>query len=221
MATTGSGRDLRAAIWVVEDSVVYRETIADVLNATDRYRCAAQFGDVESMRVALTDRHAPPKLVLMDLSLPGQNGIDGVKAIRATHPLLPVVMLTVHQSNDRIFEAICAGASGYLLKSASQDDLVRAIDSVMDGGAAMDGQIARRVLQMFAGLATPRADYRLTEREQEILQHLVDGATKVMIAERLGLSPHTIDGRIRTIYSKLHVHNRSGAVSKAVRERLV
>ena len=130
-------------------------------------------------------------------------------------------MLTVNQSNDRIFEAICAGASGYMLKSDTSDDILRGIATAIDGGAAIDGQIARRVLEMFSRMATPKADYGLSQREREILELLVAGQTKQRIAVHLQLSPHTIDGHVRNIYSKLHVNNRSGAVAKAVKENLL
>lgn len=130
-------------------------------------------------------------------------------------------MLTVHQDTDTIFQAVCAGASGYLLKTATPEAIVAAIDEVRAGGAAMDAQIARRVLRLFAALAAPAADYGLSDRETEILNLLVDGLTKHQIAERICLSPHTVDGHIRNIYGKLHVHNRSEVVAKALRERLV
>ena len=130
-------------------------------------------------------------------------------------------MLTVHQSNERIFEAIRAGASGYLLKSASREEILHGIDDVLAGGGAMDAQIARRVLEMFARMGSRHADYGLSDREQQILRSLVDGFTKGAIAEDLELSPHTIDGHVRNIYMKLHVNNRSGAVAKALRENLL
>lgn len=221
MHSPSRAADLRAAVWVVEDSPVYRQTIAELLDQGARYRCGRHFGDAEEMLEALADGRELPRLLLMDLALPGMSGIEAVRCVRRKKPTIPVVMLTVHQSNDRIFEAICAGASGYLLKSSSRDDLIDGIESVLDGGAAMDAQIARRVLEMFARMATPQADYGLSDREREILQHLVDGATKGMIAERLSLSPHTIDGHVRNIYAKLHVNNRSGAVAKALREHLL
>jgi DNA-binding NarL/FixJ family response regulator len=130
-------------------------------------------------------------------------------------------MLTVHQSNDRIFEAVCAGASGYLLKSAAGPEILDAVERVLDGGAVMDAQIARRVLEMFARFGGPSVDYGLSDRERQILQLLVDGLTKQHIATQLELSPHTVDGHVRNIYMKLHVNNRSGAVAKALRERLL
>lgn len=222
MSPTGSKRhDDRAPVWVVEDSALYRDTLADLIEQSDRLRCARVFADGESALAALDEAKVLPHLILMDLALPGKSGVECTRAIRARSASIPVVMLTVHQSNDRIFEAICAGASGYLLKSETRDELLRALEVALDGGAAMDAQIARRVLEMFSRMAKPHADYGLSQREREILQLLVEGRTKNQVAERLGLSPHTIDGHVRSIYMKLHVNSRGGAVAKAVRERLI
>jgi DNA-binding NarL/FixJ family response regulator len=213
--------DHRTAVWVVEDSPLFRETLCGLIDGSERVRCARTFADATSALAALAEGRELPRLILMDLALPGMNGIECTRAVRRHHPSIPVVMLTVHQSNDDIFKAICAGASGYLLKSATRDDILRAIENVLDGGGAMDRQIARRVLDMFSRMATPQADYGLTDREREILHLLVDGFTKNQIADRLSLSPHTIDGHVRNIYMKLHVNNRGGAVAKAVRENLL
>jgi DNA-binding NarL/FixJ family response regulator len=211
----------RATVWVVEDNALYRDTVRDLLEHSPRLRCGRSFADAEGALAALEDGRDLPRLVLMDLGLPGQSGVECTRRIRQRHPAIPVVMLTVHQSNDRIFEALCAGASGYLLKSATRDELLRGLENVLAGGAAMDAQIARRVLDMFARLTTPQADYGLSRRELQILHLLVEGHTKQQAAERLSLSPHTIDGHVRNIYAKLHVNSRSGAVAKALREHLL
>ena len=222
MNSLGQGRhDHRALVWVVEDSALYRDTLASLIDRSERFRCAQIFGDGHSAVQALNEGKELPRVILMDLALPGMNGIECTRAIRKRTPSIPVVMLTVNQSNDRIFEAICAGASGYMLKSDTSDDILRGIGTALDGGAAIDGQIARRVLEMFSRMVTPKADYGLSEREREILELLVDGNTKQRIAAHLQLSPHTIDGHVRNIYSKLHVNNRSGAVAKAVKENLL
>ena len=213
--------DLRAAIWVVEDNALYRESLSELLDGSKRYRCGRAFADGETAVEVLEQGRELPRLILMDLALPGMSGIDCIGVIRQSCPAVPVVMLTVHQSNERIFEAICAGASGYLLKSASREEILHGIDDVLAGGGAMDAQIARRVLEMFARMGSRHADYGLSDREQQILRCLVDGFTKGAIAEDLELSPHTIDGHVRNIYMKLHVNNRSGAVAKALRENLL
>lgn len=214
-------RDHRAAVWIVEDNALYRDTVQDLIQRSERLHCSRTFVECESALAMLDDGKELPRLILMDLGLPGMSGIEGTRQVRLRSPSIPVVMLTVHQSNDRIFEAICAGASGYLLKSATGDEILRSLENVLDGGAAIDTQIARRMLDMFARMATPHADYGLSRREHQILQLLVDGNTKQQIAERLFLSPHTIDGHVRSIYMKLHVNNRSGAVAKALREHLL
>jgi DNA-binding NarL/FixJ family response regulator len=213
--------DRRAPVWVIEDSALYRDTIGDLLERSERFRCTRRLGDGQEALAALAQGNDLPRLILMDIGMPGMDGIECTRAIRKRSPSVPIVMLTVHQSNDRIFEAICAGASGYLLKSDTSDQILRGLETALDGGAAIDGQIARRVLEMFSRMATPQADYRLSEREQQILELLVDGHTKARIAAALQLSPHTIDGHVRNIYTKLHVNNRSGAVAKALKERLL
>jgi len=207
-------------VWLIEDHALFRETIQALLNDQAVYTCPSTFGSCEAALAALTDG-ALPDAILCDIGLPGMSGIEGVQHIKQHAPAVPVIMLTVHQDNERIFQAICAGASGYLLKTASPDAIVQALDQVGEGGAAMDAQIARRVLSMFTQLAVPKQDYGLSDREREILEHLVGGHTNKQIAARLFLSPHTVDRHLRNIYAKLHVHNRSGAISKALREHLV
>lgn len=218
---SANGYDHRAPVWVVEDSALYRETLGELIERSSRFRCARVFADGQSALAALHAGRELPRVILMDIALPGMTGIECTRAVRKRSPSIPVVMLTVHQSNDRIFEAICAGASGYLLKSQTSDEILHGLEIALDGGAAIDGQIARRVLEMFNKMATPQADYGLSEREREILELLVEGNTKARIAERLTLSPHTIDGHVRNIYTKLHVNNRSGAVAKALKENLL
>jgi DNA-binding NarL/FixJ family response regulator len=222
MTTPKSRSDYRAAVWIVEDSQLYRDTLCALIDSSVRLRCACIFGDGESALAALRDSCESPRLVLMDIGLPGMGGIECTRQIRKCSPSIPVVMLTVHQSNDRIFEAICAGASGYLLKSETREKILHGMEVALDGGAAIDAQIARRVLEMFSQMAAgPRTDYGLSGREREILELLVAGNTNGEIADRLTLSPHTIDGHVRSIYAKLHVNNRSGAVAKALKERIL
>lgn len=206
-------------VWLVEDNDNYRETIVELVEGTDSLRSLA-FRSCEEMTAALEEGHVP-QVALMDIELPGRSGIEGVRRIKEASPTSHIIMLTVHADRDRIFEAICAGASGYLLKSASAEEVLDAIDGVLRGGAPMDGEIARKMLKMFQHIAGPKGEYDLTEREQEVLELLVDGLTKKQIAEELVVSFHTIDTHIRSIYAKLHVHSRSDAVAKALRERLV
>lgn len=207
-------------VWLVENHDLYRETIADLIQTTAAFRCSYTFTCCEDALIVLDQGHLP-NIVLMDIGLPGMGGVEGAAAIKKRAPNVHIVMVTVHQDNDTIFAALCAGATGYLLKTARPARIIEALEQVQRGGSPMDAQIARRVLDRFTHLTLPQADYGLTEREREILHHLAEGLTKPKIAERLNLSRHTIDGHIRNIYTKLQVHTSTGAVAKAVRERLI
>ncbi len=208
------------SIWIVEDNDLLRESIALIINQAPGLTCPLDVATCEEALLALDDG-AVPEIILLDIGLPGMSGIEGIAPIHARSPSTQVLMLTVHKDSDNVFEALCAGASGYLLKPASPARIVEAIEDVRRGGAPMSPQIARKVLDMFTRLAVRRKDYGLSQREREVLHLLVDGLTQKRIAEHLFLSEHTINTHIRNIYAKLHVHSRSGAVAKALRERLI
>ncbi len=206
-------------IWLVEDNEAYRRTIGRVINRIDGLRCEEAFAWCEHAVRALQEGRAP-QVILLDVGLPGMNGIDGVRAIKAISPATHVIMLTVFDDQERIFQAICAGASGYLLKTSPEEKIAESIREVMNGGAAMTASIAQKVLAMFARMAAPKAEYGLTSREKEILELMVEGLITKEIADRLSVSYHTVDTHLRNIYGKLHVNTRTGAVSKAIKERL-
>lgn len=207
-------------VWVVEDNPLFRETVRELFARRPDMPCTLAVGSCEEALAALRRGHVP-HVVLMDLGLPGMSGIDGIARIRAISPMSQVVVLTVHEEDDQVFEALCAGASGYLLKPASGEQIVVAVETALRGGAPMNAFVARKVLGMFTRFARPPVDHGLTARELEILQLLVEAHTQKQIARTLDLSPHTVDTHLRNIYAKLHVHSRSGAVAKATRERLV
>jgi DNA-binding NarL/FixJ family response regulator len=207
-------------VWLVEDNHTFRNTVARVLNEVDQLDCNRQFPDSESALTALVEG-AVPDVVLLDVELPGLGGIEAIRHIKSISPATRVVMLTVFDDHDKIFRAICAGASGYLLKTSPVEKIVESIHEVQAGGAAMTPRVARSVLDMFARLSPPRQDYGLTERERIILELMIQGLIKKEIADRLSLSYHTVDTHLRNIYTKLHVHTRTGAVSKALKERLL
>ena len=210
-------------VWVVEDKLLFRRALVTLLNETVDMRCGFDSDRCE-MAVAAVEGGGAPDIVLMDIGLPGMDGIEGTRAIRSLSPTTRVIILTVHEDNEKIFDAICAGASGYLLKPTSTDSIIDAIRQVRQGGAPINAYIANKLLSLFARLATPKSgaeQYGLTKREREILQLLVDGLTMAKIADQLGVSYHTIDTHIRNIYAKLHVRTRGGAVAKAVKERLI
>lgn len=206
-------------IWLVEDNEAYRRNISRVINRIGGLKCAQAFAWCEHALDAL-NHGGKPDVMLLDVGLPGMSGIEGTRAIKAVFPATHVIMLTVFDDQEKIFQAICAGASGYLLKTSSEERIAEAIHEVMNGGAPMTASIAQKVLEMFSRLVAPQGDYGLTGREKEILEYMVQGLIKKEIADRLSLSYHTVDTHLRNIYSKLHVNTRTGAVSKALKERL-
>ena len=212
--------DAPLTVWIVEDDDLYRATITALIEQTDGLACAGAFGTCEAALDAL-DVQPVPDIVLMDLNLPGMSGLEGIGHIKALVPTTEIIVLSIHRDNDRVFEAIRAGATGYLLKTASAGRIVEAIHEVRRGGAPINAHIARRVLHLFAELAGPKQHYGLTQREREILELMNEGLAKKEIAERLFLSYYTIDTHVKNIYAKLHVHSRSEAVLKARRERLI
>ena len=166
---------------------------------------------------------ARPDVIVMDIQLPGMNGIDGVRAIKARHPGARILMQTVFDDEDKVFDAICAGASGYILKTAPVEEITKAIRAVHAGGAPMTPAIAMKVLSRFRAneTATSAELYGPSDREKEVLTLLVRGRSYKMIAEELGISYHTVDSHMRKIYDKLHVHSNAEAVSKALSRRIV
>lgn len=210
----------RIEVWLIEDNRTFRDTIARVLAQADDLKGPRQFSSAEEAIAAL--QHGPlPDTVLLDVELPGIDGIEAVGKIKAISPASHVIMLTVFDDHDKILRAICAGASGYLLKTSPQVKIIESIREVRAGGASMTPRIARSVLDMFSRMLVPKhQDYGLTTREREILELMTQDLLKKEIADRLSLSYHTVDTHLRNIYSKLHVNSRSGAVAKALKEKL-
>jgi len=206
-------------IWLIEDNHTFRRTVARVLNNVERMQCSQTFSNAEDAIDAIRGG-AVPDVILVDVELPGQNGIQAVTTIKSVAPSVRLVMLTAFDDHDKIFRALCAGASGYLLKTAPVERIVEGIQEAIQGGAPMTPQVAQKVLKMFSDLAQPKNDYGLTEREQKILALMTKGLIKKEIADQLDLSYHTVDTHLRNIYTKLHVHSRTGAVAKALNERL-
>lgn len=211
------------SVWLVEDQDLYRRTLAELIDSAPDLGCGLAAGSCEQLLESLEARD-PPQIVLMDLGLPGMDGVEGIAHIRRLSPTTRVIVLTVHEEDEKVFAAICAGASGYLLKTTTADAVLDAIRDVERGAAPINAYIARKVLDRFAEIAAPRPrteDYGLTAREREVLHLMVDGLIMKQIAARLTVSYHTIDTHIRNIYDKLHVSSRSGAVAKALREGLL
>lgn len=205
-------------IWLIEDNETFRKSLARGLERTGRFECPGSYGTAEE---ALAEDGVEPSVVLIDVRLPGMDGIEAMGRLREKLPNAALIVLTVFEEEDKIMRAICAGAQGYLLKTAPVSEIALAIDDVLDGGSPMNSRIARRVLELFSRLVPRRMDYGLTNREKEILQQLVEGRIKKEIAALVGLSVHTVNTHMRNIYDKLKVNTVNGAVAKALRERLV
>lgn len=207
-------------VGIVEDRAEIRDGLARLISQTEGFACSGAYRSMEDALDGIPD--SMPDVLLSDIGLPGMSGIDGVRILKEKYPRLLVLMLSVYDDNDRIIEAICAGASGYLLKSTSTARLIACIKEVVSGGAPMSPEIARRVVELFRKSPPPKqADHDLTPHETRILKLLVDGHSYKTAAAALKLSVNTISFHVRHIYEKLQVHSKSEAVAKALKNRLV
>lgn len=207
-------------IWVVEDNLRYRKSLAGLINSTEGMICAQSFSACEEA-IKKLESEFPPEVILLDIGLPGISGIEGIEKFKQISPSTLILILTIYDDNDKVFDALCAGASGYLLKDSSPEKIIDAIKEVLAGGAPMNMKIAHKVLELFAQFKKKKSDYGLTEREKEILHLMVDGLTKQQIADKLFLSFHTVNTHLKNIYNKLHVNSISGAVSKVYKENIL
>ena len=208
-------------IWVVEDNTAYRNALALVFQQATDVTNTRQFTNAEDAIEALR-KETPPDAILLDVQLPGMDGISAISRLKELAPQVCIVMLTVFEDHAKVFRALCAGASGYLLKTLPADRIVASIREAVAGGAPMSPAVARAVLGRFVQLAAPdRETYGLSDREREVLELMTQGLIKKEIADRLALSYHTVNAHLRNIYAKLHVGTRGAAVAKALKERLV
>ena len=217
-APAGAGGAAPGSIRValVEDDEFIRQRLGEELGRTPGFTVVGAFASAEDALAGLPA--LAPQVVLMDIGLPGMPGTECVRKLKLLRPDIQVLMLTVYEDSHRIFEALLAGASGYLLKRTGRDELLEAIRQVQHGGSPMTGHIARKVVQHFNRLGEhAREVERLSKREKEVLDQLARGAAYKEIADTLGLSIETIRMNVKSIYAKLHVHSRGEAVAKYVR----
>ena len=218
MDTTPQPAVIRTA--VIEDLKEIREGLTTLINFTEGFRCTGSYRSVEEALERL--KGEVPDVVLSDIGLPGMSGIEGVRILKERYPAMHVLMLTVYDDDDRIFDALCAGASGYLLKRTPPAQLLDNIREAMSGGAPVSPEVASRMIKFFRELRpTDRSDYELTPHETRLLKLLTEGYNYDTAAEKLGVSYNTIKFHVRHIFEKLQVHSKSEAVVKAVRDRLV
>ncbi len=210
----------RRAVWIVEDNAEFRKQLKSVLALSAEFTCEYDFRHCEdALELLATD--SPPDIVLMDIGMPGMNGIECTRKIKMISPSTEVVILTVFDDNENLVRAIAAGASGYLHKSATLDEIVGSLKSILVGGAPINPSIARKLLSLFGSSSASRHEYNLTRREKEILTLLVEDIPLKQVADRVSVSIHTINMHLRNIYAKLQVQSRSGAVAKALKEGLL
>lgn len=207
-------------VWIIEDNDLYRKNLAIMLNNSKLVTCDHTFTTCEDALKELEESFSP-EIFLLDIGLPGMSGIEGIQKFKRVSPTSHVIIITVYDDDQKIFRALCAGASGYLLKSSPDEKIIEAITEVLNGGAPMSAQIARKALNIFLRYTHTEENYRLTNREKDILGLVVEGITKKQIALRLNVSYYTVDTHIKNIYAKLHVQTSSSAVAKALKEHLV
>ena len=213
-------RETPVRIVIVEDLREVREGLAVLINGTPGFRCVDSFRTMEDALERMPSSR--PHVILTDIGLPGMSGIDGIRILRERFPDVPVLALTVYDDDSNVFSAICAGASGYLLKNTPPARLLESLQEVADGGAPMSPEVARRVITLFRQFRPPdRAPSALTPQEVRLLKLLVEGRTYKDAAAVLKVSTPTVAFHVRRIYEKLQVHSRSQAVAKALREDVV
>lgn len=207
------------SIWLIEDNAAFSSIVARLLNDVPDFICSHAFSSAEAAIKML--KNSVPDVILLDVDLPGMNGISAIREIKTLAPATSVVMLTVFDDQKKIYQAIGAGASGYLLKTSTEEEIAEAVRLAVQGGAPVDPQVAGSVWQMLAKITGQGNNYGLTPRETEILQDAAQGMANKEIAQRRSMSTHTVDAHLRRIYQKLGVHTRTAAVALAFRQQIV
>ncbi|MEQ8578429.1 MAG: response regulator transcription factor [Balneola sp.] len=206
-----------AIIGIVEDNIKIRDLIQRYLDMQEDMDCPVAKDSVEEMLEYL-EKHQAPDVLLMDIQLPGMTGIKGMEIIKSKYPDIDIIMLTIYHDSHKIFDSLKAGASGYLLKHTSLPEIKESIDNLLKGGAPMSPQIARKVITHFNDQAPQKnPDSMLTDREQDIVNGLVDGLSYKLIADRFDISIDTVRAHIRNIYKKLHVNSKAEVIAKSLR----
>lgn len=205
---------------IVEDRREIREGLAMLIGGTEGFHCTGGYRSAEEALDKI--EHNQPDVVLMDIGLPGMSGIQALQLLKVRYAKMLLLMLTVYDDDERIFDAMCAGASGYLLKKTPPAKLLESLREAVAGGAPMSPEVARRVIALFREIRPPeRANYDLTPHETRLLKLFVEGHNYKTAAAELGVTVHTVSFHLRSIYDKLQVHSKSEAVAKALQNRLI
>lgn len=203
-------------IAIVEDNKTLRNSLMHLFNQSEGMHCVSSLPDL--MNVVSEFKKTRPDVVMMDIGLPNISGIEGVRTVKENLDNIQILMFTVFEDDEKIFEAIKAGASGYLLKKSSPEEIVEAVKSLYIGGAPMSASIARKVIESFQHHSANKNNYQLTTRETEILNSLIDGLSYKKLAEKYFISISTVRTHIGHIYEKLHVNSKAQAVAKALKK---
>ena len=218
--TSMSSPPAEIKVAIIEDEREIRECLTFLVNGTEGYSCLGSYRTMEEAIDKIPSQL--PDIVLSDIGLPGMSGIEGIRILKKRYPDLLLLMLTVYDDDERIFDAMCAGASGYLLKKTPPARLLESLREAVTGGAPMSPEVARRVIALFREIRPPeRSDYQLTPHETRLLKLFVEGHNYKTAASELGVSINTVNFHVRNIYEKLQVHSRTEAVTKALVNRLV
>lgn len=212
--------DAPLRVVIIEDLREVREGLTMLIHGSNGFHCAGSYRTMEEALRGIPGSN--PDVILTDIGLPGMDGVEGTRILRERFPEVPVLALTVYDDEDSVFNAICAGASGYLLKNTAPVRLLESLREVVDGGAPMSPDVARRVVTLFREFRpSPRASYQLTAQETELLKLMVEGHHYKTAAGVMGISTNTVSFHLKHIYEKLQVHSKTEAVAKALRERLI
>jgi len=206
---------------IVEDNPIFREGVAYFINATYGYTCLKTFENYESLIDTIVDLN--PDILISDISLPGMSGIDGVKKVKKLLPNLKIIMLTVYEDDKRIFDALIAGACGYLSKKTPPVKILEALEEVQNGGSSMNSNIASKVIKLLRASSKPQKENRVefSSKEKIIIEELANGKTYKIIANELNISVHTVRYHIKNIYEKLHASSQGEAIAKAYKSGLL
>ena len=203
-------------VGIVEDDEQIRKGIQTYLNRQEGFACETSYGSVEDLLANLNDRTVP-NVIVMDIGLPGMSGIDGIKIVKSKYPEVDMVVFSVYNDSKRIFDSLCAGATGYLLKNTPLEEIKEGIELLTKGGSPMSPQIARKVIEHFSPTSRKKEESILSPKEKEIVVGLVDGLSYKLIADRMNISIETVRFHIKNIYRKLHVHGKAEVISKSLR----
>ena len=207
--------DQKIKVVIVEDDEIIRDSFISLINESTKFYCIAGYESCEKALRYFDQGEA--EIVLMDIELPGMSGIEGIKKIKKIRPETDIIVITVHSEDENVFEALCAGASGYLVKNIQPKKLIDSLEEVYRGGAPMSTEIARKVIKSFHhNLQSP-----LSPRETEVLQLLSKGKSYTMIADELFIDKETVRSHIKNIYQKLNVNSKASAIEKASKDRLI